>query len=145
MRDFQRQAVYNWEKKYIGPKCNRVLPFAEVQTFVDGIWLFERLLYPPKVRLMPKNATTIYARGCREYIEVQEKTPAWIIVHELAHTMTMDIDKNGDKHGPDFVGMYIKMLENYCDVPLPYSMYTLSLAKVKYNIGAQPKFVTKVA
>lgn len=145
MRDFQKQRVYDWENEFIRPRAPRNVSFEAAQTFVDGIFLCERLLYPPKVRLMGKNATATYALGCREYIKIREVTPAWVIVHELAHTMTMDIDGRGDRHGPDFVGVYIKLLDSYVNVPLAYSMFTLGKTKVQYNLGAKPIFIPQMA
>jgi hypothetical protein len=142
-REYQKSKLYKWEDEVIRPRSPRTIKFEDAQTFVDGVWLCEGLLYPPKVQLMPVQATTIYARGCREYIEIRPVTPAWIIIHELAHTMTMEVYTGGHEaaHGADYLGIYIKLLDKYCGIPLALSMYSLTQTKLKYNLAAQPVFV----
>lgn len=141
-RDYQKTALYRWEDEYIRPRSKRVIERKDAQTFIDGVFLCERLLYPPKVEPMPKQATTILATGNRHVIQLPEALPAWVIVHELAHTLTSEVEHNFEGHGPDYVGIYIKMLDKYCDIPLALSMFTLTKTKVRYNLGAQPRFVS---
>jgi hypothetical protein len=135
MRDFQRQRVYDWERKTIAPLTARKVSFESAQTFVNGVWLKSGWLYPPTVGLMAKHATRVFANGTREHINIRENTPVWVILHELAHTLT-----EGDGHGPDFVGMYIKLLDEVLNIPVPMSMYTLTKEKIKFNLSAQPRW-----
>lgn len=141
MRDNQKSALYQWERAVVAPRSGRLVRFEDAQTFVDGIFICERLMYPPTVRLMPNQATKIWARGCREYLDIRPVTPAWVIIHELAHTLTMAIDDNREGHGENFVGVYIKLLDKYCGIPLALSMYSLAQTKVKYNLVAKPVFI----
>lgn len=142
MRDFQRGKVYKWEQQFVAPHCNRVIPFNDAQMFVNGIWMALGLIGPPDVDLMPKNATAAFAVGCRQYIKIREQTPAWIIIHELAHTLTMTHEGLEDAaHGPDFVGVYIKLLDKVLGIPATLLMYTLAKSKIEYNLAAQPVFV----
>lgn len=129
MRDFQQSKVYAWEQKYIAPISKRVIDFNDARLFVNGVWLSMGLIGPPDIEIMANQATATYAVGCREYIRIRRQTPAWVIIHELGHSLT------SDGHGPDFVGVYAKMLEKVLNVPLPLSMYTLNLAGVKINLA----------
>jgi hypothetical protein len=140
-RDFQRSRVYAWEREEVAPRTSRLIDFADAQAFVDGVWLALGLLYPPRVDLMDKRATRVLANGCRAGINIREKTPAWIILHELAHTLTMTQDDYSEGHGPDFMGIYLKLLEKVLNIPLPLLMYSLTQTRIKYNLAAQPRFV----
>jgi hypothetical protein len=137
-RDFQKQRVYDWENGVIRPISSRNILFKDAQAFVDGVFLKHGWLYPPKVSLIPKQATKVLATGSRSELRLRPVTPAWIILHELAHTLTSTIDGNIDKHGPDFVGVYIKLLESVLDIPVPMTMFTLTKSNIKFNLGAKP-------
>jgi hypothetical protein len=137
-RDFQKQRVYDWENSIILPLSSRKIYFQHAQAFVDGVWLKHGWLYPPQVILIAKQATKIFAKGSRAQIKIRPVTPAWIILHELAHTLTSTIDGKTDGHGPDFVGVYIKLLESVLDIPVPMTMFTLTKSNIKFNLGAKP-------
>ena len=137
-RDTQKQRVYDWEDRILPPLCGQKVLYKDAQAFVDGVWLKHGWLYPPKVSLMAKQARKIFAQGGREQLKVQPITPAWIILHELAHTLTSTIDGNSDRHGPDFVGIYIKLLESVLNIPVPMTMFTLTKNNIKFNLGAKP-------
>lgn len=137
-RDTQQAKVYAWENAVIAPLCKGAVPFEQAQSFVDGVWLTHGWLYPPQVSLMPKQATCTMATGNRAEIRVQPSTADWVILHELAHTLTCDQDGNNDGHGADFVGVYIKLLERVLNIPTLMTMYTLKQAGVKFNLAAIP-------
>jgi hypothetical protein len=137
-RDFQKQRVYDWENGVIRPISPRNILFKDAQAFVDGVFLKHGWLYPPKVSLIPKQATKVLATGSRSELRLRPVTPAWIIIHELAHTLTSTIDGKTDRHGPDFVGIYIKLLESVLDIPVPMTMFTLTKSNIKFNLGAKP-------
>lgn len=142
-RDYQKSRVYAWENKFIHPRCTRVLCFKECQAFVDGIFLCEGLIGAPKVIPMPKQNRTAMSKANRKSIWVQDTIPASVLIHEMAHSLTMTIDNKSDDHGPDFVGVYIKLLDKYMGIPLALSMYTLSQTKIVYNLGAQYYFTDR--
>ena len=138
-RDYQKTALYRWEDEFVNPRVKRMIKIEDAQAFVDGIFLCEKLLFPPKVVLIRKNVKAL-GRANREKIELQPFNKTWVVIHELAHSITMEVDSNIEGHGADFVGVYIKLLDKYCDFPLALSMFTLSKTTVKYNLGAQPRF-----
>ena len=131
MRDYQRQRVYDWEDAVIRPRCPGVISFANSQTYVDGVWLAHGWERPPKV--MPRRATRrVVANGTYGVINLPDKIAGWIILHELAHSLT------DDKHGPNFVGIYIDLLERVEKISKLMTMYTLDRAKIDYNLGVKP-------
>jgi hypothetical protein len=139
-RDYQKSRLYAWENKVVGPRCPRIIKFRDAQAFVDGIFICEGLVGAPRVALMPKQATRIWATGSRGELRIRPETPAWVIVHELAHAMTMSHDESVEGHGPDYVGVYIKLLDKYLALPLALTMYSLQFEKIKYNLAAAPRF-----
>lgn len=142
-RDFQKQKVYDWEDKEVRHRTNRVIDFEHAQQFVDGVWLSLGLMYPPKVDLMASHATRIFATGCRGRLQLRMRTPAWIILHELAHALTCTEENTDEGHGADFVGMYLKLLDKVLNIPLPLLLYSLEKTGIKYNLAVQPKFVNQ--
>jgi len=139
MKDFQKSKVYRWEREVVAPRALNTVLFEQAQMFVDGVFMAHGLLFPPRAELMPNQATRVFAQANRTVLQIREKTPAWIILHELAHTLTMAHDgPEGDGHGPDFVGMYIKLLDRVLNIPLALTMYTLDKAGIKYNLAIQP-------
>lgn len=137
-RDSQKSRVYAWEDKIIAPFSKGAVPFDKAQTFVDGVWLAHGWLYPPRVEPMPKQTRRIMASANRAVVRLRESVPDWVILHELAHTLTCDVDGHSAAHGADFVGIYIKLLERVLNVPALMTMYTLQKAKISYNIAALP-------
>jgi hypothetical protein len=137
-RDFQKQRVYDWENSLLPPLCSQKVLFKDAQAFVDGVWLKHGWLYPPHVASIPKQTRRHFATGSRAELRLPPVTPAWVIVHELAHTLTSTFDGKSDRHGPDFVGVYIKLLESVLNIPVPMTMFTLTKSKIKFNLGAKP-------
>ena len=137
-RDSQKQKVYDWENSVVAPLSKGSVPFDRAQAFVDGVWLSHGWLYPPQVSAMPKQATRIMATGCRGEIRLPASTPDWVILHELAHTLTSNEDGRSDGHGADFVGVYIKLLERVLNIPTLMTMFTLKQANVKFNLAVLP-------
>ena len=135
MRDFQRSKVYAWEQKYVAPMQSATLSIEKAELFVKGVWLSLGLAGPPIVELMPKQATQYFATGCRSRVRLRPVTPTWIVIHELAHALA------DDRHGANYMGIYIKLLDKVLGIPLPLSMFTLKETKIEYNLAAQPFFV----
>jgi len=137
-RDSQKQKVYDWENAVIAPLSKRSVPFDQAQAFVDGVWLAHGWLYPPQVSALPKQVKRFGADGCRSQIRLPTHTPEWLILHELAHTLTSDEGGCSDGHGADFVGIYIKLLERVLNIPTLMTMFTLKQANVKFNLAVLP-------
>jgi hypothetical protein len=143
MRDYQRKAVYAWERKAVAPFGGPPISFENAQMAVDGIWLAMGLKFPPKVKRKEQHNVRVWAKANREQVWLPpEGVPTWVIIHELAHSMTFNVDGCEDSHhGPDFVGIYIKMLDKFLGIPTLMSMYTAKQAGLDFNLAATPVFV----
>jgi len=138
-RDYQRSKVYAWEREVIAPRdLTPPAPFERAQLLVDGVWLMERLFYPPRVVPLRPRITTIVATGNRLEISLRQHqpTPTWVILHEIAHALVQD-----DGHGPDFVGLYMGLVDRHLKIPQPMLMWTAAAAGVQFNLGARPRLV----
>ena len=131
-KDYQRSKVYAWENAAVGPRCPGVVAFEQAQQYVNGVWLANGWQRPPKVIPLAKRSKHLgLACGCGEiYLPCQ--VPAWVILHELAHSLTDDL------HGPDFVGMYIDLLERVEKLSRLETMFSLKAAGVDFNLGVKP-------
>lgn len=141
MRDFQKSKVYKWEDAIIKNK-GRTLRFDQLQGIVDGIWLMEGWLYPPKVRPISKRVKKHLALGSRGSLYFQETVDEWLLLHEVAHALAGTQDET-DRHGPVFVGLYMKLLAKYLKIPELYLYTTAMAAGVQYNPNAKPMFLDK--
>jgi hypothetical protein len=112
-RDAQRNRVYAWENRVIAPRDPSFVSFPDVQGMVNAIWSEMGLRYPPKVEPLPKQATVTVATAARLSIRVSERTPAWCILHEIAHAMTTTAEGRSDGHGGEFMGIYLQLLVRY--------------------------------
>ncbi len=148
MRDYQKSRVYAWERLHVKPLDKNHLSFEKVKMMVDAVWLMEGLQNPPSVEVIDPRNKKSWATGSRLSIHIPEVgLPRWVVLHELAHSMTMTHDydtgealEDCDKHGPDFVGIYMKLLVNYLKLPLPLLMFTAKKSNVDFNIGAKVMF-----
>lgn len=138
-RDAQKQRVYDWEHKVVNPRVVATVHGDNLQTFVDGVWMKLGLLYPPKVSRMPKNVRKARADATRLTLRFTEvNTPTWVVVHEIAHALTASIEGNSERHGEKFMGVYLKLLDQICGLPLALTMYSLKEHNVAYDLTAQP-------
>lgn len=148
MRDFQKSKVYRWERKHVAPfDKGAVISFDAVKMMVAGIWMAEGLINPPII--VPKDVrnTTAWAKADRSKMWVPEEgLPRWVVLHELAHCLNsqaVNLDGNadlGDRHGANFVGIYMKLLVKYLNAAMPLLMFTAQKDGVAFNIGAQVAF-----
>ena len=146
MRDTQKGKVYKWEKE-VCPKYDRSsVSFDEIPAIVNHVWSEMGLEYPPVVLSMPKQNRKALAKGDRNNVLFDEDSsyPTWIILHELAHSMTIsrEFQKN-ERHGPNFVGVYMKLLEKFLNIPMIILMGSANLHGVKFNFDAKPVFLDK--
>lgn len=142
-RDFQKQRVYDWENRIVAPYQKVSYAFSDLPRVVAGVWMASGLMYPPKVSAMPKQARRIFATGCRTELRFPEDRPSpdRIVLHEIAHALGGTFDGDNDAHGPDYVWLYMELLERHLSVPMPLLMFTAQRDGVKFNIGAKPRFV----
>jgi hypothetical protein len=132
MKDYQRQRLYRWEDAHVRPNCPAMVAFANGQQYVDGVWLANGWTRPPRVVPMPRRKKSAVAMANHGEIYLPRQIAGWIILHELAHALT------DDKHGPNFVGMYIDLLERVEKLSRLVTMFTLKQARVDFNLGVQP-------
>ena len=143
MRDLQRSRVYAWEDAVVAPRDRSAIPFEQAQMLVTGVWLAEQLLYPPRVEPMPRQARRTWATGSRTTIRLPQDrpTPTYVILHEVAHALSSTVDGDTDAHGPDFVGLYMGLLDRRLSIPTPLLMFTAAQHGVTFNLAAKPRFM----
>lgn len=131
-RDYQRSKVYAWEKKHL--PSGRMVPFGEIQDYVNRVWEAEGLKYPPIVK--PMNALDLHAgKANRRYCLFPKKgATEHTILHEVAHSLTTNFEDDGDRHGPNFVGMMMKLMEKHLDVSLLSMWHSAKVAKVDFEM-----------
>ncbi|APH74131.1 hypothetical protein [Aquibium oceanicum] len=125
--DYQKSRVYRWEDIYIKPRDQSQVPFDAIQPIVNHVWPTP---HPPIVRPFAGNG----GRGHRLRVRfpTTAPTPTWVILHEVAHALT-----HGDKHGPDFVGAYMQLLNRYLAIDLPFLYHTARISNVQYSVTVQ--------
>ena len=139
MHDYQQNRVYAWEQKDV--PAGDWIPFENVQESINYIWFQMGLKYSPKVSLMRdsikwagkanRNKVFIPAAGCSSQT----------LLHELAHSMTMNQDGVGHQHNEYFVGIYMILIEKFMNIAAPVLWYTAKLNRVKYKIGVKPTII----
>lgn len=140
-RDFQRSRVYVWENRVVAPRDLSFIAFLEAQGMVNAIWSEMGLNYPPKVEALPIQAKTTIASASRLSIFLPGRTPSWCLLHELAHAMTSTIDGQSDGHGPQFMGLYIKMLAQYLRLDLAELIRSIEAKGILIEPEASPVFL----
>lgn len=131
-KDYQRQRVYDWEDSVVATHCHAIVPFTAGQQYVDGVWLANGWTRPPRVVPLPKQSKRMVAKASHGEVFLPQRIAGWVILHELAHALT------DDRHGPNFVGMYIDLLERVEKLSRLLTMYTLQEARIDFNLAAQP-------
>jgi len=110
-RDRQRSAVYSWEDKTIAPHDTTAVPFDQIEFIVNHVWAKEGLEHPPQV--IPIAKTAKGADATRIKVRFGKTTFTWIILHELAHSMTTQHDGPSNKHGALFLGLYCQLVSRH--------------------------------
>jgi hypothetical protein len=143
-RDSQKSKVYAWEDKHVIGRTEAYIPFEKCQEMVNYIWEQMGWKYPPRVIAQHKNVTKHAASANRLHVSIPEDRGAktTVIIHELAHSATCDVDGHSERHGPEFVGVYMKMLDKLIpNLNLPVLMYTAQLGRVKFDITHKPNIL----
>jgi hypothetical protein len=125
----------------VAPCDPTVLPFSTAQAVVDAIWSDMGLRYPPAVVPLSQKATATMARADRLSILLANQTPAWCVLHELAHAMTSHADGRSDGHGPLFMGIYVQLIVRYLRLDLQILINSLQDAGIEIARDARPVFV----
>lgn len=139
--DATARRLYAWEDAVVAPRDRSLVPFAQLQALVDHVWSGEDLRWPPRVRPLPRQARATVARATRLAIEAPPALPTWVLLHELAHAMTSTAEGETGGHGPDFVGIYLRLLVRYAGLPETLLAETLAEARIAWNRDARPAFL----
>lgn len=136
------QRLYAWENAVVGPCDQSLVPFAQMQAIVDFVWTEEGLRWPPRVRPL-RGARTTMASGSRVAIHAPGSLPTWVLLHEIAHAMTSTVEGQGAGHGPDFVGVYLRLLVRHCRLDRQLLEQTLRATGIVWNPEANAPFLDR--
>lgn len=137
MHDYQRTNVYKWEDQFDEGK---LIPFDQLQAYVNRVWSEMGLLYPPTVTVKPKNATKIRADATRMEIRFNHKGEnERIVLHEMAHSMLAHIDGLSHQHNDVFVGMYMTLMEKFMGMPIFLLWASANAVGVDYQKFVKPR------
>lgn len=67
--------------------------------------------------------------------------PSWLLLYELAHAPSSAEEGTSDKHGPDFVGLYVQLLARYLRLSAPALIQSVIEAGIAVDPDARPLFV----
>lgn len=144
-RDIQKKMVYAWEGRVVRPRGGAVIPYANAQGVVTAVWSCAGLMHPPRVVPMPKQDKTAFAKANRTDVWLPEQTPTWVILHEVAHSMAGTFDGESDAHGPDYLWLYMTLIDRHLKIPMIELMATAKMAGLKFTLGAKPMFLDKAS
>ncbi len=127
--------LYAWEDAVVAPRDRSLVPFARLQALVDHVWAAEGRRWPPRIRPLPKQARRIVARASRTAIEAPAELPSWVLLHEIAHALTAEVDGTHAGHGPAFVGAYLRLLERHARMDRAVLEATLTEAGIAWIVA----------
>lgn len=137
MREYQQSRVYDWEQHHV-PK-GEWIPFGEIQTHINHLWDAMGLKFPPRLEQMPKQNRKWAGAANRDKVQIPiAGCSTRTLLHELAHTMTMNLDGLGHQHNEFFVGMYIVLIERFLRVAAPLLHYTAKISGVNSTLNQTP-------
>lgn len=131
--DRHARKLYAWEDAVVAPRDRSLVPFARLQALVDHVWAAEGRQWPPRVRPLPRQARRTVARATRTVIEAPPELPSWVLLHEVAHALTADVEGNHAGHGPDFVAAYLRLLVTHARLDRPLLETTLHAAGIGWT------------
>jgi hypothetical protein len=111
---------------------------------VNAIWLDMDLRYPPAVERLSRLATATIASANRLSLSLPGWTPAWCLLHEIAHAMSTTDDGCSDGHGAIFMGLYARMLVRYLRFDEAYLLASLWDAGIGIARDARPVFLDSI-
>jgi hypothetical protein len=141
VRDYQKSACYAWEREVIAPRGGAFVEFEKAQDLVNWIWNEEGLSYPPVIERLHQNNTTAEATGGRMMVHIRDRVQTWVVLHELAHSMTSNIDGRNVGHRAIWVGVYMKLASKYLGIPLLILTATAARRGIAFDITALPIFL----
>ena len=127
----------------MAPRDPTTIALPRAQGMVEAIWSDMSLRYPPEVERLPRHATATLARASRLTIYLPEQTPSWCLLHEIAHAMTTTAEGHSEGHGPDFMGLYVKLLVRYLRLDEADLLSSLRQSEIRVAHDANPVFVDR--
>lgn len=135
-KDYQKSKVYCWERLHM--REGQWLEFAEIEEYVHKVWKALDLKYPPLVEKLHANDKNL-GKGNRSMVAFPATGASQAtILHELAHALTCTVAGSTDKHGPEFVGIYMKLAAQHLGESLFKLWYTAEASGVAFNPAATP-------
>jgi hypothetical protein len=125
----------------VAPRDRTTIAFRAAQSMVDAIWSDMDLRYPPAVERLSRRATATVASANRLSLFLPDRTPAWCLLHEIAHAMSTTVDGRSDGHGPIFSGLYVKLLVRYLRLSETSLLASLQDAGIRIARDARPVFL----
>ena len=137
--DFQRSRVYRWEAGHVLPHSTEPISLDACRALVREAYLWAEAPIARTAGWAPPEVTDgrgrRHASGSREVI----KLPRWartrpVVLHECAHGLARD------KHGPEFVAVYLDLLERFLGLGRAGLVASLTAEGVRFapRPGAAP-------
>lgn len=140
LRDAQQNRAYDWERMYIAKHDVQKVPFNQIKFVVDYMWKGEGLEHPPIVSPLPKPYGNVEADSTRLELRFKPFTNTWVIIHELAHSMTSMATGLSNYHGELWLGRYMQLLYKYLKIPMDYLQSTALQSGLRFDCNP-PKAV----
>jgi hypothetical protein len=135
-RDAQKQKVYDWEMRFYDEMGVKPMSKEECITLIRGI---EAEFMKPANRgrltiRFPPKGKSCYLQGYSKISLAPWGMQLGTIVHEMAHWVTKNLIKGRRMpgHGPEFVGIYMLMMEHYCGQSMKDMMDHARTHRMKY-------------
>lgn len=130
--DPQQNRVYAWELAHVAPIDTNKITIEVAEQIVAYVWAEEGLSHPPKVEFINDKRGNRSATGCR----LKLRFPAgllysWVVLHELAHAMTSNVDGASNGHGAWYMQVYTNLLNKYAGMDLLMMYHTAAQMNVK--------------
>ncbi len=103
---------------------------------MDHVWTGEGRHFP-RASAPCRNRPAAPWRGPPAPASNAPELPSWVLLHEIAHALTCDVDGNGLNHGPYFVGAYLHLLVRYARLDRSLLEATLAAAGIGWTSAAR--------
>ena len=71
----------------------------------------------------------------------RERVQTWVVLHELAHSMTSTFEGHSVGHRAPWLGIYMRLIERYLGIPMLVLTSTAGRAGLDFDITAAPVFL----
>jgi len=131
--DPQQKLVYAWENKIVSPTDTAKITIETAEQIVNYVWAEAGLEHPPKVEYIrdkrPRSAT-----GSRLKVRFPDGLLySWVVLHEVAHAMTSNVDGASAQHGPRFMQVYTNLLNKHAGLDMLMLYGTANAMGVKIH------------